>query len=344
MLTGAPSSTRAGEEANVKQGSRISTVAIVQQPPVLLNLAEGLERAADYVQQAAGAGAELVVFPETWLTGYPAWVFGMAGWRDEEAQFWYARLLAESPVLHATGGIDDGLAPLRLAAQDADVTVVMGLNERARLSAGTLYNSLITIGPDGRTMNLHRKLTPTHTERIVWGQGDAAGLSVVNTTAGRVGGLVCWEHWQPLARQALHAQDEEIHVAAWPDMPEMHHVASRAYAFEGRCFVVCAGQFLSVEDVPSDIREAFRAGVGADAPETGILFDGGSGVVRPDGTWLAPPLFGSPGIIVQEIDLAERDQQHHDLDVVGHYSRPDVFNLTVHRSRPGTGVDFSDVR
>jgi len=125
----------------------------------------------------------------------------------------------------------------------------MGLNERARAHAGTLYNSLVTIGADGTVRGVHRKLTPTHTERVVWAPGDAAGLIAHDTPVGRVGGLVCWEHWHPLARQALHVQDEQIHIAAWPDLPDMHRVASRAYAFEGRCFVLCAGQYLST-DVP----------------------------------------------------------------------------------------------
>lgn len=132
-----------------------------------------------------------MVFPETWLTCYPAWVFGVAGWRDEIAQGWYRTLLEQSPVIDQDGATDDELAPLRDAARSNAVTVVMGLNERA----------------------------------------------------GRVGGLVCWEHWNPLARQALHAQDEQIHVAAWPDIPEMHQLAARTYAFEGRCFVVSAGHY-----------------------------------------------------------------------------------------------------
>jgi nitrilase len=114
------------------------------------------------------------------------------------------------------------VAPVREAARDAGVTVIVGLNERPHRASGSLYNSLLMIGPDGRTLNLHRKLSPTHTERIVWAAGDGAGLRVVDTSAGRVGGLVCWEHFNPLARHALHAQNEEIHVAAWPDLPESH--------------------------------------------------------------------------------------------------------------------------
>jgi nitrilase len=318
------------------------TVAIVQQPAAVLDLAQSLRRGAAHIMDAAARGARLVVFPETWLTCYPAWVFGLAGWRDEVGQRWYARLLAESAVLDPTDETDDDLTPLRDAARDAGVTVVLGLNERAGRASGTLYNSLVTIGPDGRTLNLHRKLSPTHTERIVWGAGDGAGLRAVDTPVGRVGGLVCWEHWNPLARQALHAEDEQIHIAAWPDVPEMHHIASRAYAFEGRCFVLCAGQFLTTDDVPAELLEAYRAGVGPDAPEQGVLFPGGSGIVRPDGTWLVEPLVDKPGTIVATIDLGERDAQQHDLDVAGHYARPDVFSLSVDRRRQGGGVTFHD--
>ena len=319
-----------------------TTIAIVQHPPAVLDLAESLRRASQHVADAATHGAQLIVFPETWLTCYPARVFGLAGWRDEVAQHWYRRLLAESPVVDQSGGMDDDLAPLRKTAREHGVTIVMDMHERAGRASGTLYNSLITIGPDGGTLNLHRKITPTHTERIVWGSGDAAGLRVVDTPAGRVGGLVCWEHWNPLARQALHAQNEQLHVAAWPDFPEMHHIASRSYAFEGRCFVLCAGQFLTTDDVPSELLTAYRAGVGPDAPEQGILFDGGSSVVGPDGSWLAEPLFGAAGTIIATIDLGARDAQQHDLDVAGHYARPDILELTVDRRRLGSGVTYRD--
>lgn len=317
-----------------------TTVAIVQQPPAILDLQESLRRGAEHITSAADQGSELTVFPETWLTGYPSWVFGMAGWDDAAARTLYAQLLVNSPVVE--DGPDDGLEPLREAARITQTTVVMGLNERAGKASGTLYNSLITIGPNGETLNLHRKLTPTHTERIVWGGGDAAGLKVVDTPAGRVGGLVCWEHWHPLARQALHAQDEQIHIAAWPDIPEMHHEASRTYAFEGRCFVLCAGQFLTTKDVPAELLAAYRSGVGPDAPEEGILFNGGSGVVGPDGSWVTEPVFGRPATIIATVDLAQRDALQHDLDVGGHYGRSDVFELSIDRRRRGNGLVYRD--
>lgn len=304
------------------------TVAIVQRPPVLLDMAATLDRAVEAVDEASGA--DLVVFPETWVTGYPAWVFGMAGWGDPAGRRWYGRLLRESPVVGDPDDRDDDLAPVRSAARRSGTTVVLGINER---SGGTLYNSLVTIGPDGRVLNLHRKLVPTHTERIVWGQGDGAGLRAVDTPAGRVGGLVCWEHWMPLARQALHAEHEQLHVAAWPDTPEMHELAARTYAREGGCFVVSAAAYLTTADVPAELREAYRAGVGLDAPVEGVLFDGGSSIAAPDGSWLVEPVRGVAGLITAEVDLDAADEAHADLDVTGHSSRPDVLTLRVDTRR-----------
>jgi nitrilase len=256
----------------------------------------------------------------------------MAGWGDPEAKRWYGRLLRESPVIGGAEEFDDDLAAVRAAARRNGTTVVIGVNERAQ-TGGTLYNSLATFGPDGRLLNLHRKLVPTHTERIVWGNGDAAGLRAVETSVGRLGGLVCWEHWMPLARQTLHQDGEQVHVAAWPDTPELHELAARSYAREGGCFVVSAAPFQTTDDIPAELIDAYRAGVGPDAPASGVLFDGGSSIAAPDGSWLLAPLRGRAELIVAEIDLDAVDEAHTDLDVVGHYSRPDIFGLTVDTSR-----------
>ena len=324
-------------------------VAIAQHPPALLDLAASLERAVGYVEEAAAAGAELIAFPETWLTGYPAWVFGLAGWQDPVGREWYGRLLAASPVV---GDADDGLAPLRSAAADHAITVVMGLNERSA-TGGTLYNSIATIGPDGALLNLHRKLVPTHTERIVWGPGDAAGLRAVDTPVGRVGGLVCWEHWMPLARQALHADGEQVHVAAWPDIPELHEIAARGYAREGGCFVVSAGLFLTTDDLPAELRDAYRLGVGPEAPTEGVLFDGGSSIAGPRGDWVVPPVRDRAELIVAEIDLDLVDEAHADLDVVGppevrerlaHLGAELVRRYAAERHDSATSVTMSDPR
>lgn len=295
---------------------------IVQDTPPLLDLEAGIAMAQEAIRLAGEDGADLIVFPETWLGGYPAWVFGMAGWDSGEARRLFAKLVDASLSLDSQHA-----ASLRKAARDAKITVVLGINERARSSSAILFNSLVTIGPDGNILNVHRKLLPTHTERIVWTPGDGAGLVAVPTPAGRIGGLVCWEHWHPLARQALHGEDEQIHVAVWPDMPPAHQVACRSYAFEGRCFVVSAATFLPVDRVPAELREAFIIGLGG---QDGLR--GGSGVVGPDGEYLIGPVF-SGETVVATIDLADTIGFKHDLDVVGHYNRRDVFQLAVNRRR-----------
>ncbi|WP_407555390.1 carbon-nitrogen hydrolase family protein [Streptomyces sp. Pv4-95] len=312
-------------------------VAIVQEPPSILDIAEGVRRAVEHIDAAAHQGAQLIAFPETWLTGYPAWIFGLAGWDDAEARHWYAALLRQCPSVDSPE-----LAPIREAAARSGATVSIGMNERQASDSGTIYNSLLTIGPQGETMGLHRKLTPTHTERIVWAPSpDAAGLRTHDTEFGRLGGLICWEHWQPLIRQSMHSQGEQIHVAAWPDMTDAHQAASRTYAFEGRCFVLAAAQFLRAEDVPDQVRSAYRAGVGPGTPETGVWFAGGSAVAGPDGAWVTEPLFDTPGIVHAEIDTEQTLAYKHDLDVAGHYARPDIFNLTVDR-RPRSSVTWID--
>ena len=312
-------------------------MAIVQEPPAVLDLEEGVRRAVAAVAAAARHGAQLVVFPETWLTGYPAWIFGLAGWDDAQARHWYARLLEQCPTVDARA-----LDPLRRAAAQHEVVVALGLNERAGTTAGTLYNSLLYLGQQGQTLGVHRKLTPTHTERIVWAPApDATGLRVHDTPAGRLGGLVCWEHWQPLVRQAMHAQDEQVHLAAWPDMTELHALAARTYAFEGRCHVLAAAQYLTAEDVPEQVRDAYRAGVGPGTPATGTWFPGGSAVAGPDGQWLAQPLHDRAGTVHAELDLDAALGYKHDLDVAGHYARPDLLRLTVDR-RPREAVSWLD--
>lgn len=317
-------------------GGSLRRVAIVQHSPAVLDIAEGLFRARRWIREAAADGAQLVAFPESWLGGYPAWMFDMAGWDDPEAKRWYGTFLENS--LEVAG---EEFQQLRDAAADAEVTVVMGFNERARAQSGSVFNSLATIGPDGAVLNVHRKLTPTHTERLGWAPGDAHGLRVVETALGRVGGLICWEHWHPLARFALHAQDEQIHVAAWPDTSEMHLMASRTYAFEGRCFVLAAGQYLELADVPDELQAAYDRGVGPVSDDPALCFDGGSAVFGPDGGVIAEAGRGNATILHAEVDLVERDRQSHDLDVAGHYGRDDIFSLQVRNARPRP-VEFID--
>jgi predicted amidohydrolase len=201
---------------------------------------------------------------------------------------------------------------------------------------------VLTLGPDGALLNHHRKLVPTYTERMVWGPGDADGLRAVDTPAGRVGALICWEHWMPLARQALHESGEDVHVALWPTAHELLQVASRAYAFEGRCFVLVAGSLLRASALPPEL-EPHPARV--TSPDQWVM-RGGSAIVGPDGKYIVEPLYDEPRLIVADLDLARLHEERMSLDVTGHYARPDVLRLDVRRgtrrSSPASSSDYAD--
>jgi nitrilase len=301
-------------------------VGIVQAAPVFQNLEASLALAVEYINKAASQGARLIVFGETWLPGYPAWLDyspGVALWNHEPTKEVFAQLRANSVVVPSPE--TDRLA---LAARTQKVVVVIGINERVDLGPGngTLYNSLLTIDADGSIANHRRKLIPTYTERMVWGQGDGANLKAVDTSVGRVGGLICWEHWMPLARQVLHDSGEHIHIAVWPTVHEMHQIASRHYAFEGRCFVLAAGLLMKVRDLPPQLPVATEL---SDKPDH-LLLKGGSAIIGPDGGYLVEPVFDEERILIAELDLKAVDKERMTLDVSGHYQRPDLFELKIH--------------
>jgi nitrilase len=216
------------------------------------------------------------------------------------------------------------------------VTLVVGVHERA---GRTLYNSILTFGEDGVLLNCHRKLVPTYSERLVWGQGDGTGLRAVMTGVGRVGGLVCWEHWMPPARQVLHDGGEEFHAALWPGVQEMHQIASRHYAFEGRCFVIAVGSILRVKDIPAELPLSPKYQT---APDD-LLIKGGSAIIAPNGRYLAGPVFDEETIVAAECDLSEITKESMTLDVSGHYSRPDVFELRLRSQDSGVGSQGSGI-
>jgi len=297
-------------------------VAIVQAEPVYLDLGASVERVVELTAEAAALGAQLVVFGETWLPGYPAWLDecpGAALWDHAPTKDVFLRLRRASLVVPSPES-----ELLADAARRHEVTLVVGANERvdAGPGNGTLYNSILVFGPDGSLLNRHRKLVPTYTERLVWGQGDGAGLRTVETPVGRLGALVCWEHWMPLARHALHVAGEQIHVALWPTVKEMHQVASRHYAFEGRCFVLAAGTLMRARDLPAELAEPAQL----EDPDRFVL-RGGSAIVGPDGSWVTEPVFDEETIVVADLELDAIDRERLTLDVTGHYSRPDVFDF-----------------
>jgi predicted amidohydrolase len=287
------------------------------------DLEAGLGRTSDLAAEAASGGASLIVFPETWLPGYPAWldVCRDAGlWDHAPVKAAFARMAEESVVV-------PGPATERLGriAREVGAVLVVGVTERVESGPGngTLYNTLLVFGAGGRLLNHHRKLVPTYTERLVWGPGDAAGVRAVDTEAGRVGGLICWEHWMPLARQALHESGEDVHVAVWPTVKEMNLVASRQYAFEGRCYVLAAGSLMRAASLPPGLEPDPERVPSADA----LLLRGGSAILGPDGAVLAGPVFDEPAILTAEIEPARIREERMSLDVTGHYARPDCLRL-----------------
>jgi nitrilase len=303
--------------------------AAVQIAPVYLDRDASVEKAVSIIHEAADAGARLIAFPETWLPGYPAWIYGKAGWEDPVSKDIFAEL--HRNAVDVPGPATEALCQ---AARDRSVNVVMGLHERDTASSGgTIYNSLAFISDIGQILGVHRKLIPTHAERILWGQGDGSGLIVADMSVGKVGGLICWEHWMPLPRFALHAKGEQVHVAAWPDAPDIEQVASRHYAFEGRCFVVCAASWLTIDDVPDGFqgRDALAASINpaAGGGADGVLIPGGSSIIGPDGNFVVEPLYGKEAILYGEIDLSRIHREHQAMDTVGHYNRPDIFRVTI---------------
>lgn len=224
------------------------------------------------------------------------------------------------------GPVTEELASL---ARENAVVLNISVHERVEEGAGrgTLYNAMLSFGSDGCLLNHHRKIMPTFSERLIWGAGDGSGLRAVATDRGRIGGLICWEHWMPLARQVLHASGEDVHVAAWPQVKEMNLIASRHYAFEGRCFVVACGALMKVSELPSELEpiEALRG-----RPDE-LVLNGGSAIIGPDGSLLAGPVYGEETILMAELDLARIAQEALTLDVTGHYDRPDIFAVALRR-------------
>jgi predicted amidohydrolase len=293
------------------------------------DLDAALDRTGVLTREAAQRGARLIVFPETWIPGYPAWldVCRDAGRWDHppvKAEF---RRIAENRVA-VPGPATDVIAAI---AREASVTIVVGVTERVPggPGAGTLFNSLLILGPDGDLLVHHRKLVPTYTERLIWGPGDAAGLHVAATPAGRIGGLICWEHWMPLARQVLHDDAEDIHAALWPTVKDINLIACRQYAVEGRCFVIAAGSLMRASALPQSLTPHPDLVSGPDQ----LVLRGGSAIISPRGDVLAGPVFDEETILVADLDLDHIIEERMNLDVAGHYSRPDCFRLDVVRSR-----------
>jgi len=310
------------------------TVALVQEAPVFLNLAATVARVEMLIAETAKRGARVVVFPETWLPGYPVWIDsapGAALWDDAGAKALYRLLIRNSLVLG-----DEPFARLQAAADDAGLVVVIGAHER---HGATLYNTTVTFDGQGG-YKIHRKLTPTYTERLLWGAGDGSTLETTETSVGTVGGLICWEHWMPLARAAMHAKHELLHVAQWPWVRELHQICSRQYAFEGQCFVAASGCVMTRGEMLDGFRtvgagEAVALELLDSIPgdDDALMLEGGSCLIGPNGSLLTEPVYGEDATVYAEVDPAAAEEGRMVLDTDGHYSRPDVFSLHVDTRR-----------
>jgi aliphatic nitrilase len=305
--------------------------AAVQAAPEFLDLDAGIDKAVALIAEAAENGAKLVGFPETWLPGYPWFI-----WLDSPA--WGLQFFPryhDNSLVYGSAEADR----LAAAAREHDITVVMGLSER---QAGSLYIAQWIIGPDGGTIARRRKLKPTHVERTVFGEGDGSDLSVYPTPLGRLGGLCCWEHLQPLSKYAMYAQDEQVHVAAWPSFslyrggayalgPEVNTAASRIYAVEGQCFVLAPCATVSPEMVEL---------LCTDDTKRALLGAGGgfAGIYAPDGQLLTEPLpEDAEGLVYADLDLGLISLAKAAADPAGHYARPDVTRLLLNKT-PGDRV------
>ncbi|MDF2964553.1 MAG: nitrilase, partial [Paenibacillus sp.] len=273
-------------------------------------------------KEAAEKGAGLVVFPEVFLPGYPRGLsFGTRvgsrnadGRRDWE-RYWESAIEIPGAETEALGEL----------AKELGVYLVIGVVERDQeFSTGTLYNSMIYIGPDGTLLGKHRKLVPTGSERLLWGQGDGSTLAVIDTPFGKIGGLICWENYMPLARTAMYAKGIDIYIAPTADARDTWQSTLRHIACEGRCFVISCNQFATKASYPADL--ACYEDIKKD-PE--ILSRGGSAIVGPLGEYVVEPLYDQEGILFATLDLSQVIQSRFDFDVVGHYSRPDVFQLVI---------------
>ena len=318
-----------------KKKAQTLKVGLAQIAPVWLDRNATLSKVIDWIAQAAERGCDLVVFGEALVPGYPFWVDRTDGARFESPL--QKRLYAH--YVEQGVSIEDGdLDGVREIARRHGISVYLGIMERARDRGGhSLYASMVFIDAAGEVRSAHRKLMPTYEERLVWAIGDGNGLRTHRIGPFTVGGLNCWENWLPLPRAALYAEGEDLHVAIWPGSLRNTGDITRYIAREGRSFVVSVSGLMRREDIPGSIPEAELLRDAADD----VMADGGSCVAAPNGEWLLEPETGSESLRVVELDHRAVLEERQSLDVVGHYSRPDVTRLVVDRRRQST-AEFTD--
>jgi nitrilase len=293
-------------------------VACIQAEPVVLDREATIDKLEALAAEAAGARAQLLVFPEAFVPAYPSstWARALAGWAQPGAKEAFARLARESVAVPGPAAERIGAA-----ARRHGVWIVTGVTEVDPDRPATLYNTLLYHAPDGSLAGTHRKLVPTNHERLVWGPGDGGGLRAIPTELGRIGGLICWENYMPLARFALYESGVEIYIAATADDGDAWQATLVHIARESRAFVVAPSHFQRAAAYPDDfpLRDLID----------GTLGRGGSAVLGPDGTYLAGPLFDEEGILYADLDPARLWEERQRFDAAGHYHRPDILRLAV---------------
>ncbi|MGW8122038.1 carbon-nitrogen hydrolase family protein [Roseivirga echinicomitans] len=294
--------------------------AVVQAAPVLFDLEKTLAKTADLVTAAASKGAKLALFPEAFISAYPRGLsFGtVVGSRSAEgretwSRYWNSSIEVPSKATERLGKM----------AKNSNLFLVIGVNEKDTVS-GTMYCTMLYFSPKGELMGKHRKLKPTAAERVIWGEGDGSTLSTFSTSLGRMGGLICWENYMPMARMAMYQKGIQLYLAPTADSRESWQGTLRHIALEGRCFVLGCNQFVTKEMYPKDLQ-----GIQDLETQPKLMSRGGSVIVSPMGEVLAGPLWNEEGILTAEIDLDEVAKSKLDFDVIGHYARNDIFDLSV---------------
>lgn len=305
-------------------------VGCVQAGAVFFDVDKTIDKAEKFILQAADENIKLLVFPETFIPGYPSGLgFGTvvgsrteAG-RDQYKRYWQSSITVPGPETNRLGDM----------AKMANIFLVMGITERDETNK-TLYCTLLYFSPTGELVGKHRKIKPTAAERIVWGEGDGTTLSTFDTPLGKIGGLICWENYMPLARMAMFNKGVEIYLAPTADSRDTWQSTMEHIACEGRCYVIGCNQYITKDDYPEDLRNT----IPDDRDNT--LSRGGSCIISPLGKVLAGPLYDKEGLLTAEIDLDEIIRSKMDFDVSGHYTRNDIFSFTIANQPEIVNVEF----
>ena len=300
-------------------------VAVIQAAPVIMNKEATVEKVISLTNQAAADGAEIVVFPEAFIPAYPRGLSfkTKVGSRSKEGKEDWFRYWKNS--VQVPGKTTEKLAKL---AKENNIYLVIGVIEKEDSVTNTLYCTVLYFSPEGKLIGKHQKLKPTGSERYIWGEGDGSTLTVVDTPYGKMGGLICWENYMPLARAAIYAKGTQIYVAPTADSREEWQCTMRHIALEGRCFVLACNQFVTKDMYPKDLACYDEL---ESSPE--LMCRGGSAIISPTGDYIAGPVYDKEDILFADLDLDLITKSKFDFDVNGHYSRPDVFQLIVNEKK-----------